>query len=227
MAGRTAGPGQQGLPRQHPPPPPGRTCGIGAESLPATSGLFSVLPFQNKSRSGDWACLSLPVTHLSVWLSSGCLSARNSGGTLSSQLGSPWGGLGRLQVGARGACMRQGCVCAPGVCGCVCVWGGVWGVGVHVCVWGCIHPISSRPWGSLGKTAGQWNRRGDLRVSLSRLRGSEGGAGGSRSPLSTVSESLPHPAGELVSGGGRLLTPPLPPPQKRVGGLKEKPQNTP
>lgn len=142
-------PGGWGGQQAPPHPPLGKNPGPleGFGSAP-TSGPFSVLPSQNKNRGGGPACLSLPVTHLSVWLSSGCLSSRNSGGTPSSSSAFPGEGLERPAGG------RQGWVSmhAWGVR----VWGCrgacVWGSGVHTS-----HKLETVG-GSLGKTEGQRNR---------------------------------------------------------------------
>lgn len=170
-----------------------------AESQPTTasSGLFSTLPFQNKNRSQDWACPALPVSPI---CQSGCRLAVCPLGILgghsppsSVSLGE---GLEPLQMGARGVCM------------CVRVGCGGWGVRTS-------HKLQTVGLSGEGKA--------DLRVSPSG-QGSRGGAGGargaggSRSPLSAVSEPLPHPCGGFCPWRGRLTTPPLSPPQKRAGG---------
>lgn len=185
------------------PPSRGKVCGIwrAQRRSSATRGIFSVLSSKNKSKSRDSGLpLSSPVTHLSVWLSSGCLSSRNSGGTLLPP-SLIFLGEGDLEAGS-------------GTC-------------VYVCVRGVHTPQKlekCRTFSGREPRARGSGRSEPRNLSVGRGRcwgagGSEGGAGG----FQIIPESLnPAPPGEeFVKGRERADAPHYRLPGHLSGALKE------
>lgn len=172
-------------------------------AAPPPGASFLCFPRKTKARAETRACLSplsSSVTHLSVWLSSGCLSSRNSGGTLLPP-SLIFLGEGDLEAGS-------------GMC-------------VYVCVRGAHTPQKlekCRTFSGREPRARGSGRSEPRNLSVGRGRcwgagGSEGGAGG----FQIIPESLnPAPPGEeFVKGRERADAPHYRLPGHLSGALKE------